>query len=130
MRLGRRRSSRLEDRFEDWISRRHQERVLASETVPVGSCPDEAFLRDLARKSKRIALSDPRVDHVATCPTCMSRLLTLRQENRSNRRKLVFALATASCVVLVVALVLLARYRVRKEPPPANMAVASQTVNL
>ena len=130
MRLSWRRSSRAEDRFETWIAQHHQARVLAGETTPVGPCPDEAFLRDLARKSKRIALSDSRVDHAANCPTCMSRLLILRQENRSRRRKLVLGLAAASCVVIVVALVSLARYGVRKEPPPANMAVVSQTVNL
>jgi len=130
MRLSWRRSSRAEDRFETWIAQRHQARVLAGETTPVGPCPDEAFLCDLARKSKRIALSDPRVDHAASCPTCMSRLLILRQANRSRRRKLVLILTAASCVVIVVALVSLARYGVRKEPPPSNMAVVSQTVNL
>lgn len=130
MRLSWRRFSRVEDRFETWIAQRHQARVLAGETTPIGPCPDEAFLRDLARKSKRIALSDPRVDHAANCPTCVTRLLTLCQENRSRRRKLVLVLTAASCVVIVVVLVSLVRYGVHKEPPPANMAVVSQTVNL
>ena len=44
--------SRAEDRFESWLAQRHEERVLAGETTPVGPCPDEAFLRDLARKSE------------------------------------------------------------------------------
>jgi hypothetical protein len=96
MRLSWRRSSRAEDRFETWITQHHQARVLAGETTPVGPCPDEVFLRDLARKSKRIALSDPRVDHAASCPTCVGRLLILRQENRSRRRKLVIGVA-AGC---------------------------------
>ena len=82
------RPSRAEDRIESWLVQRHQERVLAGETTPVGPCPDEIFLRDLARKAKRIDLLDPRVDHAANCPTCMSRLLVFRQENRSRRRKL------------------------------------------
>jgi hypothetical protein len=130
MRLSWRRSSRAEDCFETWIAQHHQSRVLAGETTPVGLCPDEAFLRDLARKSKRIALSDPRVDHAASCPTCVGRMLTLRQANRSRRRKLVLTLTAASCVVIAVALVSLARYGVHKEPPPANLAGVSQTVNL
>ena len=130
MRVNLRWPSRAEDRFEKWIEQRHQERVLAGETTPQGPCPDEAFLRDLARKSKWIELSDPRVDHAANCPTCMSRLLILRQENRSRRRKLVLTFAAASCLVIVVALISLARYGVHKGPPPPNMAVVSQTVNL
>ena len=38
----------------------------------------------LARRSKSIALSDPRVDHAGTCPNCMNRLLALRRS--ANRR--------------------------------------------
>lgn len=82
MRLSGRRSSRAEDRFESWITQQHQRRVLVGETTPSGPCPDEEFLRDLARKSKSIALSDPRIDHAATCPKCMSQLIELRKENR------------------------------------------------
>ena len=41
--------SRAEDRFESWLAQRHERRVFAGETTPVGPCPDEAFLRDLAR---------------------------------------------------------------------------------
>ena len=48
--------SRAEDRFESWLAQSHEERVLAGETTPVGPCPDEAFLRDLSRRAKRIAL--------------------------------------------------------------------------
>ena len=84
MRLSWRRSSRVEDRFESWITQQHQRRVLAGETTPSGPCPDEAFLRALARRSESIALSDPRVDHAATCPNCMNRLLALRQERQSS----------------------------------------------
>ena len=100
------RPSRAEDRIESWLVQRHQERVLAGETTPVGPCPDETFLRDLARKAKRIELLDPRVDHAANCSTCMSRLLVFRQENRSRRRKL--ALVTAVAVCLVIAAVVIA----------------------
>ena len=35
-------------------------------------------------ESKSIALSDPRIDHAATCPNCMNRLLALRQERQSS----------------------------------------------
>lgn len=106
MRLTWRRSSDAEDRFEKWISQQHQRRVLAGETTPAGPHPDEEFLRDLAYKSKRISLSDPRVDHAATCPSCMSRLLALREESRSRgRQRIWIGTAVAACAVITIALV-------------------------
>jgi hypothetical protein len=60
MRLRLRWFSRPEDRFEAWIAQRHQESVLEGGTRPPGPCPDEAFLKSLARKSKQIALSAPQ----------------------------------------------------------------------
>ncbi len=130
MRLNWRRSSRVEDRFETWIAKLLQERVLAGETTPIGPHPDEAFLRDLARKAKRIPMSDPRVDHAANCPTCMSRLLEFRGENNFRRRRLVVASAVASCLLIIAAMVSLARNGVRKQSPATNVAVVSETVNL
>ena len=129
MRLSWRRSSDAEDRFEQWIAQQHQRRVLAGETTPSGSCPGNNFLRDLARRSSKVSLSDPRVDHVATCSTCMSRLLILRQEERSRRQTVMIAAAVASCVVLVIALVV-GRHAIERTPPAANTTAVSQTVNL
>ena len=129
MRLSWRRSSDTEDRFEQWIAQQHQRRVLAGETTPSGSCPDERFLRDLARRSPNISLSDPRVDHAATCPTCMSRLLALRQKQRSRRRKATLATFAASCALVMIAL-LVGRYATQRRPT-ANAALSlSQTVDL
>ena len=129
MRLNWIRSSRVEDRFETWIVKRHQERVLAGETVPSDPHPDEVFLHDLARKSKRISLADPRVDHAASCSICMSRLLALRQEFRSHRQRLVFAMAIAACALVIVA-ALTAHRAAQKRDSTGNTAVVSQTVNL
>jgi hypothetical protein len=129
MRLSWRRSSSAEDRFEVWITESHQRRVLAGETTPVDPCPDEAFLRDLSRRSKRIPLSDPRVDHAATCPACMTRLLEFRRKSQSHNRKLVFTAAIASCLIVASVLIAIARYRVSR-PGPTGLAVVSQTVDL
>src|SRR5579862_1728237 len=61
-----------EDRFEEWFNRKRQESILGGQLeAPQGPCPDDSFLRDLARKSRSINLSDPRVDHAASCPLCM-----------------------------------------------------------
>jgi hypothetical protein len=49
--------SRAEDRVEGWLTRHHQERVLAGETKPVGPCSDESFLQSLARPSNQIAFA-------------------------------------------------------------------------
>jgi hypothetical protein len=129
MRLSWRRSSDAEDRFEHWIAQQHQRRVLAGETIPSGPCPDEKFLRDLARRSPNISLSDPRIDHAATCPTCMSRLLALRQEHRSRRRKVMIAAVAGSCAILVTA-VLVGIYTTRHTPTTDNAIAVSQTVDL
>ena len=124
------RPSRAEDRIESWLVQRHQERVLAGDTTPVGSCPDEAFLRELARKANRIDLLDPRVDHVANCSTCMNQILVFRQENRSRRRKLAFGTAVAVCLMIAAAVIGVARYGLHRQLPSADLAVVSQTVNL
>jgi len=130
MRLSWRRPSRAEDRLESWLSRHHKERVLAGETNPVGPCPDEAFLRDLARKTKRIELSDPRVDHAANCPRCVTRLLALRQQNSSRRRKMAFVTAVALCSAIAVVAIVVARYGMDRRLPTSELAVQSVTVNL
>jgi hypothetical protein len=100
--------SRAEDRFEKWIAQRHQERVLAGETTPQGPCPGEDFLQRLARKSRGIRLSDPRVDHAATCPACMRRLLTMQREHQLRRQKIMLATAITACVV-IAAIITVAR---------------------
>lgn len=130
MRLRWRRSSDAEDRLEKWIAQQHQRRVLAGETTPSGPCPDEAYLRALARRSNSVDLLDPRVDHAATCANCMNRILELRREYQSQRRKLVWALAGAACVILVAGLFAWSRYESRKQQTPAQGPPVAETVNL
>ena len=129
MRLNLRWPSRAEDRFEKWIAQRHQEQVLAGEIMPQGPCPSDEFLQQLARKSKRIALSDPRVGHAATCPACMRRLLTMRSEHQARRQKLVFASAVAASVV-IAAVITVARHELEKRSLATNSAAVAETVNL
>lgn len=129
MRLNLRWSSWAEDRFEKWIAQRHQERVLAGDTTVAGPCPDETFLKDLAHRSRKIALSDPRVDHAATCPICMNRLMALRREHRSHQQKLVFATAIAVCVI-IAAFVTITRYEMGNRSLATNTAPIAETVNL
>ena len=129
MRLNLRWPSRAEDRFEKWIAQRHQERVLAGETTAQGPCLGEDFLQELARKSRDIRLSDPLVDHAATCPACMRRLLTMRREHQSRRQKLVFVTTVATCVV-IAAVITVARHELEKRLLATNSAVVAETVNL
>src|SRR5450631_1207444 len=65
----------LKNQFETWIAQRHQERVLQGNLNLVRPHPDEAFFRDLAARSKRVSLSDPRVDHAASCSICVDAIL-------------------------------------------------------
>jgi hypothetical protein len=126
MRSSWQRASRGEKRFENWLEEHHQRRVLAGETTPTGSCPGESFLRQLARRSKQIRLSDPRVEHSANCRICMNRLLAIRGENRSRLQILAFSTAAVACLV-VLALVFI---RHPRQHLTGNMAVVSRTVNL
>ena len=121
--------SDAEDRLDAWVTRQHQERVLAGRTVPGGPCPDEAFLESLASQSKQIALSDLRVDHAANCPSCMRRLLALRPQYQARRRRLVVA-AAACCCLIVIAFVVLARRGANTPHQLANMDAIPQTVDL
>jgi len=122
--------SRAEDRLDAWVTRQHQERVLAGRTAPVGPCPDEAFLESVARQSKQIALSDPRVDHAATCPVCMRRLLEMRSKHQLRWRRLVFPAALGCCLLIVTAFVVML-WRGSNPPHQAdNMAAISETIDL
>lgn len=122
--------SRPEDRVEGWLTRHHQERVLAVETKPVGPCPDESFLQSLARHSNRIAFTDPRVGHAANCPICMRRLLELRPAYKARRRRIVFTAAAACCCVIAVALILVARHGAIPPRPVPDVAAVQVTVDL
>ena len=124
-----RESSRAEDRFEAWLKQMHQERVLSGETTPTGPCPDEAFLRGVARRSKSISLSDPRIDHAANCPNCMNRILTIRQNVRSERKKLTLGLSGA-CLVIIMGLIAWSQYRFHHRQTVAIAAPVSRTVDL
>jgi len=124
-----RESWRAEDRFEAWLKRVHQERVFSGETEPKGPCPDEAFLRSLARRSKSISLSDPRIDHAANCANCMNRIMAMRQNVRLQRRKLAFGLATA-CLIVIAGVAGWSRYEMYHRKTMASVAPVSATVDL
>jgi len=122
--------SRAEDRLDAWVTRQHQERVLEGRTAPVGPCPDVEFLEGIATQSKQIALSDPRVNHAANCPVCMRRLLQLRPQHQSRRRRLVFTAAIGCCLLIVAAIVVLS-WRGSNPPRPVdNMAAIPETIDL
>lgn len=120
-----------EDRFEKWIAQRHQERVLAGDTIATGPCPDDAFLKDLAKQSDFISLDDPQVKHAANCPICMRRLFKVQDAQRSRRRlKLVFV-ATAALVVFAAFLLFGMRRRgALTEPQLPEVAAISESVDL
>jgi hypothetical protein len=130
MRLKSRGLSRPEDRFEAWIAQRHQERVLEGTATPPGPCPDDAFLKDLAKRSKRIALGDPRVDHAATCPICMRRLLAVRREHHSRQLRLVLTTAVVSCLLIAAFFVGPARRGPNPKQRMGDVAAVPESVDL
>ena len=124
------RSSRGEDKLEAWIKRLHEQRVASGQTQPVGPCPDEEFLRGLAKRSRAIPLSDARIDHAATCPTCMNRVVALRNENRERNRKLGYALAAAMCLILVAGIFGWFHFSQNRQQTLALAQPVSKTVDL
>lgn len=122
--------SRTEERLDAWVTRQHQERVLAGRTAPIGPCPDEAFLEGIARQSKQIALSDPRVDHAANCSICMKRLLEMRSQHQLRRRRLVFTAAVGCCCLIVAAFVVVSWRGANTAHPADNMAAIPETIDL
>ena len=124
------RSSRGEDKFEAWIKRLHEQRVASGQTQPVGPCPDEEFLRGLAKRSRTISLSDARIDHAATCSTCMSRVVALRNENWERDRTIGYALAAATCLILVASVLGWFHFRHNHEQIAAVAQPISKTVDL
>jgi hypothetical protein len=122
--------SRAENRLDAWVTRQYQGRVLDGRTAPVGPCPDEVFLESVARQSKQIALSDPRVDHAANCPVCMRRLLELRSQHQSRRRRLVFTAAVGCCLLIVAAFAVVSWHGTNTPHPVDNMAAIPETIDL
>jgi hypothetical protein len=120
-----------EDRFEEWFNRKRQESVLEGQVeAPQGAHPDDSFLRDLARKSRSINLSDPRVDHAASCPLCMRKLLAMRNEKATTTRRVALTAAIACCVLVVATIVWISGSRSREVQPAPNVAVVSKTLDL
>ena len=120
-----------EDRFEEWFNRKRQESVLEGQVeAPQGPHPDDSFLRDLARKSRSIDLSDPRVDHAASCPLCMRKLLAIRNEKATHGRRVALTAIIACCVLLVATVVWISGRKSREVLPAPNVAVVSTTLDL
>jgi hypothetical protein len=99
-------SASPEEQFETWFNQQRQDMVLEGKNAPpTGPCPDEAFLKDLARKSRHIVLSDSRVAHAAACPLCMRKLLLFRGQRRSKLRRLVLTTAVVSCLFVAATII-------------------------
>ena len=99
--------------------------VFAAEATPAGPCPDDIFLRKLARKSKKISIADPRIDHAANCPRCEDQLLLLRHEHRSQRVKIALGTVLAVSVVLTAV-----RYAIDKGAFRSSTVQITQPVDL
>lgn len=120
-----------EDRFEEWFNRKRQESVLGGQVeAPQGPHPDNSFLRDLARKSRNINLSDSRVDHASSCPLCMRKLLALRNEKVTSPRRVALIAIVACCVLIVASIVWISSRRSREVQTTPNVAVVSKTLDL
>ena len=114
---------------EEWFASLYPKMPLSgmSETATC-SGPDEAFLRQLASRSNKPSLPDPRVAHVAGCLRCMQRLRSFQQENEERRRRLRFSVWALTTAVLLFVLGL-GFYAYRRSSSEQHASVA-QTLNL
>lgn len=128
MRLNWRGTSRGEDQFEAWLNERQRHRVLGAD-APSGPCPDPSFLHGLARRSKAISLTDPRVDHAAECPGCLRSLLEIRSEISRWRRRATLIAGLATCVILLAVLFLVPRFWVHR-PTSTSGVTFTRTLDL
>lgn len=120
-----------QDRFEEWFNRKRQESVLEGYVeAPQGPHPDDSFLRDLARKSKNINLTDPRVDHAASCPVCMRKLLAFKNLEDTSTRRVALTAIVACCVLVAVTFVWLYSRKSREIGRTPNVAAVTRTVDL
>lgn len=120
-----------QDRFEEWFNRKRQESVLEGQVeAPQGPHPDDSFLRDLARKSKSISLTDPRVDHAASCPVCMRKLLAFKNVKGTTTRRVALTAIVACSVLLAVTFVWLYGRKSREIGQTPNVAAVTKTVDL
>jgi len=120
-----------QDRFEEWFNRKREESVLGGQVAaPPGPHPDDSFLRNLARKSKSINLTDPRVDHAASCPLCTRKLLAFKNAKGTSSRRVALTAIVACCVLVAVTFVWLSKRKSREIGPTPNVAAVTRTVDL
>ncbi|MGC8549272.1 MAG: hypothetical protein ACP5M4_06185 [Acidobacteriaceae bacterium] len=84
----------------------------------------------MAKRSRAISLSNVRIDHAATCATCMNRIVALRNENSERNRKLAYAVAATACLIIVASMLGWFHFRHNRQQTVALVQPVSQTVDL
>ena len=88
---------------EEWFAELYRKLPIAPPDSPHVDNPGEAFLCQLAQRSGKPPLSDPRVKHVAQCSYCLLRLRELQseapEERQAFRPRIVVAVATLAIVL-------------------------------
>jgi hypothetical protein len=114
----------------------YTQRQPRSERTP--ECPDDSFLREYAARPGSFSLSDPRVQHVASCGHCLPALLdfqsTVTVRRRAPARIAAIAILCAACLIFGF---VVAKYWNRQNPlasnPPSGQqasAVLDRTLDL
>ena len=113
---------------EEWFASLYP-KMPFSDMSDAASCsgPDEAFLRQLASRSNKPSLPDPRVAHVANCLRCMQRLRSFQQEEEKKRRFHLSIWAVATAILVIALGVSFYRYH---NTQPEQFASVTQTLDL
>ena len=114
---------------EEWFASLYPKMPL-SDMSEIANCsgPDEAFLRQLASRSNKPSLPDPRVAHVAGCLRCMQRLRLFQQADEERRLRVRLSVWALTTAVLLFALGL--TFYAYLRPSPHRSASVTRTLDL
>jgi hypothetical protein len=101
------------------------------ESSDTGDCDghDDIFLRKLASSTNKPSPFDPRVAHVASCPQCLRKVRSFREEAEKSRNRPAYLSIGAWTAALVLITLGLSLYLYRR-PTAEQSAAVSQTLDL
>jgi hypothetical protein len=115
---------------EEWFAALYRNMPLP-ESSDTGHCdgPDDIFLRKLASSTNKPSPFDPRVAHVASCPQCLRKVRSFREEAEKSRNRPAYLSIGAWTAALVLITLGLSLYLYRR-PTAEQSAAVSQTLDL
>lgn len=115
---------------EEWFAALYRNMPLP-ESSDAGHCngPDDIFLRKLASSTNKPSPFDPRVAHVASCPQCLRKVRSFRDETGKSKNRPGYLTVWAWTVAVVLIVLGLTLY-LNRRPAAERSVLVSQTLDL